>query len=129
MADRTNFIEAHEILMLAEKIGVTVYPTVMRGPFKTAMDALEALTGEDKEVSFARISFTDISTSQVTEGDDVSEDMAAAWLNKHEPDPENDDVPAYVEDTEALEAYAEEWHIESGFNPIREYGTYNATAL
>lgn len=61
--------------------------------------------------------------------EDITEEAATVFLDDWGGDPDEDQPPAFVANSEAFEAWAEEYRIEKGFNPVRELGTYNARAL
>lgn len=97
----------------------------------------EAIVQRAREsLSDALKGLLDWSTAQVLlfdtatlKAEDITEEAAKVFLDAWQGDPDENDVPDFVKQSEAFEAYAEEYRIEKGFNPVREFGTYNARAL
>ncbi len=85
-------------------------------------DALKGLLDKDT----VQVLLFDPSTLKA---EDITEEAALAFLSTWTGDPDEDKVPAFVEQSDAFEAWAEQERIEKGFNARRHYGTYDARAL
>lgn len=121
MADRTNFIEAHETLLLEDQLPSAgkffaesdCYGTI----YATAADAIQG-------AEFVRAFRLDRETMTL---EDITEECAKAFMADFKGDPDDDRLPDFVKNSEALEAYAEDYRIEKGFDPVRAYGTLYTT--
>ena len=121
MANRTNFIEAHETLLLEDQIAGAprfiaesdCYGTI----YATAADAIEG-------AEFVRAFRLDRETMTLEE---VTEECAKAFMATYDGEPDDDDLPEFVKSSEALEAYAEDYRTDDGFDPRRAYGTLYTT--
>lgn len=119
MVTHRKFIQSGEVLLLEARSRhgiIYIEEEMVSAGYETAADAIK---GRD---DFIRAMRLDLSTIK---GEDVTEECAAAWLDSWTGTPD-DDVPAFVENSEAFEAWCEEYRTENGFDPRREYGTYNA---
>lgn len=114
-----KFIQSGEVLLLKTRYADGFYikeTDVLPKVFDTAADAIR---GDDDFVQAIRFDLSDM------KGEDVTEDCAAAWLQDWEGTPD-DEVPAFVENSEAFENWCEAYRTENGFNERRAYGTYRA---
>lgn len=57
--------------------------------------------------------------------EDITEEAAAVFLDGWNGDPDEDQPPEFVANSEAFEAWAEALRVERGFSPVREWGTYS----
>lgn len=61
--------------------------------------------------------------------EDITDEAVKIFLDGWKGDPDEDQPPAFVKQSDAFEAWAEEYRIERGFNERKHHGTYNARAL
>jgi hypothetical protein len=67
--------------------------------------------------------------TETLKAEDITEEAAMVFLDGWNGDPGEDQVPDFVAQSEAYEAWCEQERIEKGFNARRNYGTYDARAL
>ncbi|WP_174804383.1 hypothetical protein [Martelella limonii] len=121
MADRTKFIEAHETLLLEDQIaGAPRFIAESDCYGTTYATAADAIQGAE----FVRAFRLDRETMTL---EDITEECAKAFMATFDGDPDDDRLPDFVKNSEALEAYAEDYRIEKGFSPVRAYSTLYTT--
>ena len=121
MAERENFIEAHETLLLEDWLpsnGKFIAESDFYGT--TYATAAEAIKGHE----FVRAFRLDRETMTL---EDITEECAEAFMATFDGDPDDYQLPDFVKNSEALETYAEAYRSENGFSPRREWGTLYTT--
>jgi hypothetical protein len=89
--------------------------------YETEEDAVASLS-MDNAADYLRLDL-DMHTIE-----NVTEDMAKQWLTKFEGTPHDEDryVPLYVRNSEAWDAWCEQYHIDNGIAfTQRSHGTYH----
>ncbi len=57
--------------------------------------------------------------------EDITEEAATVFLDGWSGDPDEDQPPAFVANSDAFEDWAEAYRVERGFNERRHHSTYN----
>lgn len=120
---RTQFLNSCEVLLVINISNGREYAseTAMFGD--TMAKASEAYQGVDA-IRFIRMDM------ETLKGEDVTEDVANAWISENEPDPDDcGTLPDFVRFSPAWERYAEDWQAENGTRRRSPYSTLNMTQL
>lgn len=122
----TPFTHAREVIMTASAFKDGLYfgeTDVFGTAYETVKDALKAHLDDDV-AKFIRFDL------DALHGEDVTEQMASAFLEDFDRTPEDEDVlPTFVRTSDAWETWCESYRIENGFGHNsaarlqRHYGT------
>lgn len=122
MADRA-FINSTETLLVIDIHNGRQYASETKLFGDTMAKASEAYQGVDA-VRFLRFDLETLT------GEDVTEDVAEAWVSTNDPDPDDcGTLPDFVRFSAAWERYVKDWNAERGLRRRRPYSTLNAVQL
>lgn len=119
---RKQFINSRELLLTVDtfKGGSYLGESALLGTvYETAKEALDK-HNDDGITRFIRFDL------DALHGEDVTEQMAEAWLDDFEHSPDDEHLlPEYVRNSEAWEQWCEVYHTTNGLFTQRSHGTIN----
>lgn len=119
---RTQFLNSCEVLLVIDRFNGREYASETKLFGDTMAKASEAYQGVDA-TRFIRMDM------ETLIGEDVTEDVANAWISEYSPDPDDCAIlPDFVRFSEAWATYKDDWQAERG-NRRRPYSTINVTQL
>ena len=115
-----HFVTRNEAVLvkIQGKAGVYIREARVEQAMTPIADALDGLLDDDT----LQVLLLDMDTLRA---EDITEEAIKVFLDDWQGDPDEDDAPEFVKQSDAFEAWAEEQRIERGFSERREHGTYN----
>lgn len=119
-----QFVSRNEAVLVKfqGKAGVYIQEARVEQAITPIADALAGMLDDDT----LQVLLLDMDTLTA---EDITDEAVKVFLDEWNGDPDEDDAPEFVKQSDAFEDWAEAYRIERGFNARKEYGTYNARAL
>lgn len=116
-----QFVTRNEAVLVKfqGKAGVYIQEARVEQSMTPIADALAGLLDDDT----LQVLLLDMDTLRA---EDITDEAVKVFLDGWNGDPDEDQPPAFVANSDAFEAWAEALRIERGFSPVREWGTCNA---
>lgn len=116
-----QFVTCNEAVLVKfqGKAGVYIQEARVEQAMTPIADALAGMLDEDT----IQVLLLDMDTLRA---EDITDEAVKVFLDGWKGDPDEDQPPAFVANSDAFEAWAEALRVERGFSPVREWGTYNA---
>lgn len=119
-----QFVTRNEAVLVKfqGKAGVYIQEARVEQAVTPIADALAGMLDEDT----IQVLLLDMDTLRA---EDITDEAVKVFLDGWQGDPDEDDAPAFVKQSDAFEDWAEAYRVERGFNERKHHTTYNARAL